>query len=172
MCIVIDTNTFACVFEVNSKRHGEYRPVLEWIVHGNGKVVYGGTKYKQELRNAKKYLRFFLELSKVSKVVELDCQQVDEKQQEIMTLVNHHDFNDQHLIAIIILSGCKLICSDDSSAYRFIKRKDLYPKHIQRPKIYSGLSNMNLLCDVNIADCCKPTSRLPKAVSQSLVVKS
>jgi predicted nucleic acid-binding protein len=169
MCIVIDTNTFASVFEVNSQKYKEFYPVLEWIVYGNGKIVYGGTKYMQELRKAFKYLKFFVELSKVSKVVELDKQKVDEKQKEISTLVNHRDFNDQHLIAIIIVSGCKLICSDDSRAYRFIKIKSLYPKHIQCPMIYRGASNKDLLCNKNIVDICTPIKRLHKTDIENLM---
>ncbi len=42
MCIVIDTNAFHAVFNPISQKHGDFRPVLEWIVHGRGKIVYGG----------------------------------------------------------------------------------------------------------------------------------
>ena len=169
MCIVIDTNTFSPVFIPNSQKHGDFRPVLEWIVYGKGKIVYGGDKYKQELRKAGKFLKFFIELSKVSKVIEIDCQQVNEMQQKVEHLVNHRDFDDAHLVAIIIVSGCKLVCSHDSSAYPFLQRKDLYPKNVTRPKIYRQSSNRNLLCDRNIADICKPCSKLPKAITQKLL---
>jgi predicted nucleic acid-binding protein len=122
MCIVIDANTFAHVFNSSSKNHHEFKPVLDWIVYGKGKIVYGGTLYKKELRNAPKYFKLFLELSKSSKVVEVDMILVDKKEQEVAKLVNHPNFDDPHLIAIIIVSGCKLICSHDSKAYSFLKR--------------------------------------------------
>ena len=170
MCIVIDANTFSTVFNPDSQKHGDFKPVLEWIVHGRGKIVYGGDKYKQELRNARKYHGLFSELSKVSKVIEVDCQRVNEIQEEVAGRVDHRDFDDPHLIAIIIVSGCKLICSDDSSAYPFLKRKDLYLNKVSRPKIYRRSTNRDLLCDNNIADICKPCSKLPKATIQKLML--
>ena len=169
MCIVIDTNTFASVFDPSSEKHSEFKPVLEWIVFGNGKIVYGGSKYKQELREARKYLSFFLELSKARKTKEINDAEVDEKQKEIERIVNDKKFNDPQIVAIIVVSGCKLICSEDKSAYPFFKRKDLYPKHITRPKIYSKASNADLLSDNNIAEICKPTRRLPKELGQGVI---
>ncbi len=157
MCIVIDTNTFASVFDKSSKHHDEFKPVLDWIVYGKGKIVYGGKKYKQELRQARKYLSLFLELDKAKKIVTVGDDRVDEQQRDVQAVVEHRDFDDPHLIAIIIVSGCRLICSSDSRAYPFFKDGKLYPKHAQRPKIYSGhSSNIDLLCDENIVAVCKP----------------
>ncbi len=162
MCIVIDTNTFASVFDSESKDHFDFKPVLEWIVFGNGKIVFGGSKYRQELREAKKYLRIFLELSKKRKVVQIDDEKIDEVQSEIEKIVNDEKFNDAHIPAIIIVAGCRLICSGDKAAYQFLKRNDLYPKNVMRPKIYSKASNADLLTDKNITDACRPLLRLPK----------
>lgn len=170
MCIVIDTNSLASVFDQESQRHIEFRPVLDWIVYGHGKIVYGGTTYRRELARATKYFRLLIELKKASKIVEVDGTKVDETEQQLTRILSHSDFDDPHIVAIIIVSGCKLICSDDSRAYRFFRRTEFYPKHVQRPHIYSRELNKNLLHDKNIADCCRPLSKLPKATGRSIRV--
>jgi predicted nucleic acid-binding protein len=155
MCIVIDTNSFASVFDAKSDDHPEFRPVLNWITNGKGKIVYGGTKYRDELRAAQRYLGVFGELARARKVVEIPDVDVDREQERIENLVLHRDFDDPHIVAIVSVSRCKLVCSRDKRAYRFIKDVSLYPKAGMRPKIYSDSNNSDLLCDHNIADCCK-----------------
>jgi predicted nucleic acid-binding protein len=170
MCIVIDINTFASVFDSTSGKHADFKPVLDWIMLGKGKIVYGGSKYREELGKAKKYLNFLGELAKVRKIVVVDDVKVDDTQAELEKRVNHQKFNDPHLVAIIIVSGCKLICSNDKEAYPFFKNKDLYRNQGSRPpKIYAKANNSNLLSDENIAAICKPLGRLPNRVSQQLL---
>lgn len=159
MCIVIDANTFSSVFEKNSSDHSDFRPVLEWICNGKGKIVYGGTKYKEELSSTRKYLRLFRQFDAARKIVKIDDQSVDNEQNRLRSLIDHRNYDDPHIIAIIIVSGCKLICSKDSKAYQYFKNKALYPKRFKRPRIYSNSTNADLLCDTHIAECCKPTER-------------
>lgn len=155
MCIIIDTNTFSSIFDSKSAEHIEFRPVLNWIKNGKGKIVYGGTKYRNELRKAQKYLGIFNELKKARKIVEIPNEQVDSEQIRIEDLITHRDFDDPHLIAIVSASRCKLICTKDKRAHPFIKETSLYPESGMRPKIYSSSINSDLLCDLNIAGCCK-----------------
>ena len=54
MPIIVDTNCFANVFSRNATRHNEFEPVLNWILRGKGKLIYGGTKYKTELKKSYK----------------------------------------------------------------------------------------------------------------------
>ncbi len=155
MCIVIDTNTFASVFNAKSQDHDKFKPVLDWIIGGKGKIVYGGKKYKRELAQAHKYLNLFREFDKANKIALVDDDRVDQQQTELETVIEHRNFDDPHLIAIIIVSGCRLICSTDSRAHPFFKDERLYPKHVKRPRIYSGhSSNVDLLCDENIVAVC------------------
>ncbi|MFP3868620.1 MAG: hypothetical protein ACLFUU_10760 [Desulfobacteraceae bacterium] len=160
MCIVVDTCTFASVFNEYSQDHSLFQPVLEWIVRGKGKLVYGGTKYKIELKQASKYLGVFGQLKRAGKVVEIDDVKVDERQRDIERIASE-GLNDAHIIAIIAESGCRLICTKDSKATNpYFKCSDLYPPGISRPKIYSGRKqNRDLLCDLNIAKICEPVSK-------------
>jgi len=169
MCIVIDVNTFGPVFLKSCEEHEEFEPVLDWIVSGKGKIVYGGSKYRKALERARRYLRIFLEFKKAGKVVEVDDERVNAQQEELENLIQHRNFDDPHIIAIVIVSGCRLVCSNDSRADQFIKMRNLYPNHVQRPKIYRGKSNSDLLCDQNIAKICEPCHRLPKHVVLTLM---
>jgi predicted nucleic acid-binding protein len=155
MCIIIDTNVFAHVFNKKSTFHIEFTPVQEWIIKGKGKIVYGGSKYKKELRLAVKYFKLFVELEKINKTVKLDDSEVDKREREVSKAKKHHDFNDEHLVAMVLASGCRLVCTKDSSAMPFIKDQIFYTGAAKRPRIYSGKKNKDLLNDSNIASICK-----------------
>ncbi len=53
MCIIIDVNALNEVFNTDSVNHLEFKPVRDWIIEGKGKVLYGGTKYRDELMRTK-----------------------------------------------------------------------------------------------------------------------
>ncbi|GAB4022700.1 hypothetical protein GCM10028808_70970 [Spirosoma migulaei] len=157
MCIVIDTNTLASVFKSSSLNHNEFKPVLEWIINGNGKVVYGGTKYFSEI---KQYFGLFSELKKVRKAVLVDSAIVDQYANEAGSKISHSDFDDQHLVGLLITSKCKLICSEDKRAYPYFRHKLFFGSSKNKPKIYRGQSNMDLLNEQNIAAICKTCKSL------------
>jgi hypothetical protein len=150
MCIVIDASAFATVFNPANNKHPSFKPVRDWILDGDGKAVYGGTKYKRELARASSYRRLFLELVKSGKAVEIDGQQIDRVEHKVVQRTQHKNFNDAHIIAIFIVSHCRLFCSADGRADRFVKDASIYPKKHKRPKIYRGLVHSHLLCDTNI----------------------
>lgn len=156
MCIIIDTSAFASVFNPNSQNHNQFEPVLDWIVFGRGKIVYGGAKYLEELTRAQKYLRLFTELDRQGKIVHINDEEVDREQQRIEELIGDPDFDDPHLVAIVSVSRCNLICSEDRRAYPFLKDRQLYPKGCKPPKIYSSRKHKALLIDANIARVCMP----------------
>jgi hypothetical protein len=150
MCIIIDINTLSCVFDNSCSEHPEFKPVKNWIIDGEGFVVYGGKKYIDELKITKKYLAVFIELKKKRKVIEIDSSIVDTYQKIIESKIQHRDFDDPHIVAIISASKCRLVCSKDLRSFPFLKRKELYPKGVKTPMIYSKQKNINLLCSQNI----------------------
>ena len=163
MCIVIDTNSFGSVFETTSKDHNEFESVYNWILYQNGKIVYGGSTYKKELEKTKKYVPIFRRLKDKRKAVELsDCKRVDEIEKELSKKVKDHKFNDPHIIAIVTISKCKIVCTKDKESEEFILNKELYPKGMKPPKIYKQKSNKNLLINNNIVDICRPSLKLNK----------
>lgn len=155
MCLIIDACSIASVFDLSNKQHGEFKPVLNWITKGCGVIVYGGKKYKRELRDMSKYLGLLTELRKQGRVVELDDTLVDDEQKRVAAREKDNDFDDPHLIAMVVVAKCKIICTNDKRAHKFIRKKNLYPKGVCRPSIYSSSKNSNLLNKHNVVGVCK-----------------
>jgi len=118
-------------------------------------VVYGGTRYIRELERADRYLTVFVELGRINKAVKINDSAVDKQERRVSQKVNDKAFDDAHLIAILSVSRCRLICTTEKRAIPFLKDSSLYPKGVKRPKIYSRREHRDLLCDANIADCCR-----------------
>ena len=57
---------------------------MDWILHGKGKLVIGGSKYMAELKKAQKFLKVFGVLNVYkNKVIRLDTDEVDKEQERI-----------------------------------------------------------------------------------------
>lgn len=161
MCIIIDTNTLASVFKKNSANHEEFKPVLDWIIDGKGIVIFGGTKYLEEIK--KNYLNIFIELKKAKKAILIDNSIVDDETLKASNKIVHNDFDDQHLVGLLISSKCKLICSLDARAFPYFRHSTFFSPAKNKPRIYSSSTNSNLLCDRHIAELCKPCSNTTNA---------
>lgn len=158
MCIVVDANCLTHVFKKYSDNHLDFKPVLDWIIDGKGKFVFGGTKYIEELGVG--YLRLFTDLSRVRKTVKIDTQEVDDKTEWAAEQIQHNDFDDPHIVALLLVSGCKLVCSRDARSYPYLTHKLFFSPASKRPKIYSSSKNADLLKDKNIAERCRPSNKL------------
>ncbi|MBC7552878.1 MAG: hypothetical protein H7257_02755 [Taibaiella sp.] len=159
MCIIVDTNTLPSVFDKNSDNHAAFKDVLNWVYYGKGKLVYGGTKYKNEL---KKYLAIILEYRKAGKAVYVNDADVDAEAQRLASLLQHPDFDDAHLVALLRVSGCRLICSLDSRAYPYFTHNMFFEGSSKKPKIYTGSRNKELLADKYIVSICLPCEKTTK----------
>lgn len=146
MCFVLDANSFPCVFNPKDKYHEDFKPVLDWLYSSpDTSLVYGGTKYKKELRKMNHYLSILLELKRSRKANEIDPKIIDKKEAEIKAKVTKNDLNDPHIIAIFCASGCLLFVSKDKRADEYIKNPELYPKKQKVPKIYRCKEHQHLL---------------------------
>lgn len=166
MCIVIDTSSLSCVFDQRNSEHSEFKPVLDWILR-KGKIVYGGTTYERELKTAHSFLKIFSEFKKINKVVVINKSDVDKKEKKIKTLLSHRNFDDPHIVAIIAVSGVRLICTNEKRAIQFLTNKQFYERG-KKPKVYTSKSNSDLLCNANIVKCCKPSSPLKRRICKKL----
>ena len=160
MCLVLDTNVFGDFFDPSNSNHKNFRPALDWVVNGKGKLVYGGAKYKKEMKTAKKFIRFFASLQRAGKLVLLCDANVDSFEIELTKLEPSKDFDDPHLVAIVLASGCNIICTNDKRALPYLKRTDFYKGRVRKPKIYQSVRNVSLLADKYIASICMPCSKL------------
>ena len=149
MCIVIDTCTFDTVFSAKAQKHSEFAPVCEWILNGKGKLVFGGTTYRNELFQSSNRMGIVKELKNMNKVIQIEDSIVNQKESEIREMITDKDFDDPHIIALISESTARLVCSDDKRAHIFFKKKTLY-RNQKIPHIYSSKKHERLLCDRNI----------------------
>lgn len=168
MCFVLDTNVFGAMFDPSNLNHSNFQPALDWVVNGKGKMVYGGTKYKTEMRAARKYIRFFAALQRAGKIVLLCDADVDKYEIEAAHVESDKDFDDPHLIAIVIVSGCKIICTNDKRAIPYLKKSEFYKGKAKKPKIYQSIRNISLLSDKYIASVCTPCEKLNRTQVASL----
>lgn len=168
MCIIVDTNCFAPVFDRKSEKHDQFAPVLEWIISGKGKLIYGGSKYFEELKKASRYLKIINSLKKIGKAILVPKELVDKEQKRIEKKITDSDFDDPHLPAIVIVSKCKIICSSDTRSIKYVTQSKLYPKGIDIPKYYTGIKNKKLLCDKYIHDSYKPLNKCNKGEQESI----
>lgn len=157
MCIVIDTCTLSRVFCKTDKEHEQYKPVKDFVYHKIGKIVYGGTHYCNELKKAPSYLKLIGELEKINKTILLPCRDVDIKEKELQAMYpieKFDEFDDPHIIALILLSKSRLLCTSDSRMSNFIKKSDISSKFraLKNLKIYKNKNNSSFLCSRNVPD--------------------
>jgi hypothetical protein len=154
MCLIIDTCCLALVFDGKSKKHSKFIPVLKWI-NDTGRMIYGGTKYNTELGKAAKFLPYVTELARKRRVVQIPTSKVDAIAAALKLQITDPDFDDEHLVALVILSRCRVVCTDDNIAISYLKRSDLFPHGVSRPKIYRGhKSHDKLCCDQHVVGAC------------------
>lgn len=146
MCLIVDTNCFACFFDETNPNYNEFAPAHDWVFKKEGKLMYGGTKFLNEMKKAEKYMRLILELNKKGKAISLDKCKVDKEEERIKELESNPDFDDPHLVAMTIVGRCQIICTQDKRAIKFLKKKDFYPNGVMRPKLYTGKRCKTLLC--------------------------
>lgn len=171
MCLVLDVNSFHCVFDQSSQNHPAFKPVFDWLFIGKGKLVMGGAKYDDEISKMKKYTRLLKLLRSCNKIVRADDQSVDSMAREIERVCPDTDFDDHHIVALLSVSGCQLFCSEDQRSYKYVKRKDFY-RNGSVPKIYRSKSLKRakyLLSDHHISGICAPCSVLPKPSRDQLL---
>jgi len=153
MCLIIDTCTFHSVFGEHTEHYEKYAPIRGWLA-GRGKIVVGGSKFDEELKRGG-MLGILGEYQRKNRLVRMDTAEVDQAAVLVKGLVTKADFNDEHLVALVRISKCRVVCSDDKAASRYLWSKALYPRRFKRPKIYRTARNADLCCHEHIVDACR-----------------
>lgn len=143
--VILDTNCFSHVFNRNDKRNSEFEPFLKWLCYGPGYLVYGGSKYLEELKKATRYTRLFQLLHNYNKADLYCSHSVDEEMERIIRFVDNPAFDDPHLAAIVVVSKCRVICTGDVRCVPFLKRKAIYAGKALCPKFYTSFKCADLL---------------------------
>jgi hypothetical protein len=145
MCIVVDINALAPVFNEQCADHVDFRPVKEWIRKRKGYLVFGGSRFIRELSETYHYLHLVRLMKDSGQAVAIRKDRVDAAETELMTKEGTAGCNDLHIIALLGTSRCPLFCSKDSRSYKYIKDTSFYPDGMARVRIYSSKKNDTLL---------------------------
>jgi len=156
MCLVIDSCCLAMVFDKGNKRHSDFEPVARWVLVGKGKMIYGGQKYKGELKKAKFIIPIMAELDRSGRLVHLRDSEVDARARELKEDINDNGFNDEHVVAMVVVSRCSVVCTDDRLAIQVLKYRHVYYRYkMKPPKIYRYARHRNMCTDENLAAICR-----------------
>lgn len=145
MGMILDTNCFSRVFNRKNVEHAEFAPVLNWLLNGEGVLIYGGSKYLEELKRCPQYLKIFGLLKRCKKARIVSSSEVDNFERILKLKVTNSDVDDHHLVAIIYASRCRLVCTKDQRSITFLKDTSLYADHCKKPKLYTSSRNVKLL---------------------------
>ena len=170
MCLIVDANCFSQVFDTQDKKHHSFIPVYNWLFTGHGGgLIYGGEKYKKEvdLRRSK-YRPLIVELEKMGRLFEVCNKCVNEIAAELKAAVPDKNFDDEHILALVIVSRCRVVCTEDKVAISFLKDTSLYPKGVNPPVFYVSARNARLCRNAeNIADVCRTNSDMCRRVHET-----
>lgn len=117
-------------------------------------MIYGGSKYNQELKGGK-FNSVLAELGRKGKLVKLPGSKVDKYASDLELRVPEAAFDDAHIVALVAISKCRVVCTRDKAALPYLKRRDLYPKGVKPPKIYQQSGNIKLCCEKHVVDACR-----------------
>ena len=150
--IVLDINALTLIFDSKNINHMEFRPVLYWVLNNKRACfIFGGTKYRNELMKMTRYHKIMNEFKKTGKCIEINAQKIDVNAKQLKKICKDDVFDDEHIIAILNISRCKLVCTKDIKSIPYIKRKEFYSDH-KIPKIYSSSKNKYLLNKKNLVE--------------------
>jgi hypothetical protein len=167
MCLIVDANAFGSVFNPRATKHESFKPVLTWLLSGHGGgLIFGGSKYKLEVNlRSSKYRPLIQELEKKNRLIEVCSRCVDEIAEELKQAVPDQAFNDQHIVALVIVSRCRVVCTEENEAIPFFKKRSLYPAGSEPPLIYKDKRNKSIVRNAaNIVDVCRNKTNMCRRV--------
>lgn len=170
MCLIVDANCFSHVFNKKDKRHEGFLPVYDWLFYGHGgALIYGGDKYKEEINfTTPTYKPLLAELERKGRLLKMCGKCVNEVSEELKETVQDRHFDDEHILALVIVSRCHVVCTDDMRAIEFLKKTELYPIGVNPPKIYRSKRNADLVRNnANVADVCRAKSDMCRRIHET-----
>jgi hypothetical protein len=145
MKIIIDACCLSNVFDRSCKEHADFAPLLACIAYGKGRMTYGGTKYRKELRKVLNALPLITELARAKRIAEVNDAEVDKVAADLKGKFDDPKFNDEHLVAIVVVSACHVVCTRDKVAITYLKNAKVFRNYkVKRPKIYRSRRNEDL----------------------------
>lgn len=124
MCAIIDADVTTEI--VGKNRTGAGVGFLAWITDGGGKLIYGGSRQLEEYKKVSGFAELVEELSRQDLARRLDDLEVDGLSNK---LVRKHVLKskqkDSHILAIAILSGARMLFSNDKPLHEDFKNTSI-----------------------------------------------
>lgn len=137
MCMIVDS----CIAGEIASGNAELSPLVNWLTHGDGKLVHGGLLTRELTRNVK-FLGFLSELNRSGKAIRIPDEPLREDAAAIARLGINRS-NDLHVIALARISGARLLCSSDRDLHKDFKNRRLLAK--PRGRVYQSADHDRLL---------------------------
>jgi hypothetical protein len=110
MCLILDTDIIHKVFPNPAE---DFEPVHEALTSGKAKLVYGG-ELGREYQRMVQFRRFLLRLDQQGVAKKFPDTIVDAKAENLRQ-EGRCQSNDPHILALAIVSGVRLLCSEDEA---------------------------------------------------------
>lgn len=155
MCIIVDVNVFPSVFSPSNATYAHFNQVEKHIRSGKSKLIWGGTKFTNELSNNFNTLRVISELNRQNLVVKADDISVDALESKIKKAFSDPELDDEHIVALSCVSNARLVCTRDKGLTKYLKRREFYNKGLTLPKIFNDKSAASIVPSGSFKPTCK-----------------
>lgn len=137
MPTIVDANILSIFFsDLN------FKAVVDALRAGKASLAYGGSKQLREYGLLARHLPPILELQRQGKANRLDSSTVDLEEEKVKKR-GYCVSDDEHIIAIALVSGARLLCSRDQNLIEDFTN----PKIIGKPrgKVYKNTKHKRLI---------------------------
>ena len=136
MCLIVDTNVASAFF---CERAAQYDEILNAVVKGRCCIYYGGA-LRREYAKSKAILVQVLALDRAGRAKVLPDKEIDELSE---TFKDGCKSDDPHVIALAVISNCRLLCTND----QLLEQDFTDPRLLARPRgnIYKNASHRDLI---------------------------
>lgn len=154
MCLILDANRFGEA--LSTPPNPDYRPIIDWLTGSNsaGLVVFGGTKFLQEIDRSPRARQWFLELQRAGRAKSIDRAAVDAEEKALRAR-GLCISDDEHLVALARKSGARVFCTEDAALFKDVRNRALLSA--PRGRVYRTKGHVALLC--HNARCQRPSRR-------------
>ena len=132
MCVVIDACVASLVF--GNPTASDFKPVVKWIIKGEGVMVHGGENTRELLRVEGARIAM-VEWARTNKAIAIPG--VDREAKK--SLFSECRSNDKYIIALARLSGARTLCSSDRDLHADFRNKELVDE--PRGHVYQNCSH-------------------------------
>jgi hypothetical protein len=138
MCLIVDANTVHKVFPVASTA---YAPIERAVKTGRAKLFYGGG-FAREYSQIAWFRRFLRTLDQKGSAQIVPDATVDAAEEALLER-NCCRSNDAHVLALALVSGARLLCSEDHELCDDFKDGQIIPS--PRGSIYRNPGHVHLI---------------------------